>query len=226
MNQNQASQLIRIACRALGKHSLAHAYGHCSIRLDDHHILVSPAKPPALAQPSDPCTVVPLEGAFPAGLLGEVRIHREIYKRRLDVNAIIRCQPPKTISLSAMGLTALPRHGFGTYFWPAPAFWPDPQLLRNDESAQELAVCLGDGRAIVMRGNGAVITGSSMEEALTMTWYLEDSARVELEYLASSGQRDKNVLSQDECRNRAVFSGQIVERMWAYLTAQDPEVGD
>jgi len=31
--------------RALARAGLVHAYGHCSVRLDAHHFLVSPAKP-------------------------------------------------------------------------------------------------------------------------------------------------------------------------------------
>ena len=40
-------------------------------------------------------------------------------------------------------------------------------------------------RAIVMRGNGAVAVGASLEEAVVMAWYLEDAARVELAVLGA-----------------------------------------
>lgn len=223
MEEHQASRLVRIASRALGRHGLAHAYGHCSIRINADELLASPAKPLGLCEPGEPCVRVSIEGPFPDGLLGELRIHREIYKRRPDVSAIIRCQPPKTISLSAMGKTPVPRHGFGAYFWPKPPFWDDPQLLRNDASAARLAELLGDQHAVIMRGNGAVIAGDTIQKALTLTWYLEDAARVELDCLASGSDNNVNLLSKEDCAGRAVFSGNIIERMWDYLTAGDPE---
>lgn len=222
MTDAQSARLIRIAARALGRHGLAHAYGHCSLRAGDA-LLASPGKPLGLVKPEEDCIRVPLHGPFPEGLLGELRIHREIYKRRPDVHAIIRCQPPKTISLSALGLTASPRHGFGAYFWPKPVFWNDPQLLRNDDDAAKLSEQLADERAIVMRGNGAVIVGENMQQTLALTWYLEDAARVELDCLSASRNCEASILSEEDCAKRSVWSGGIVERMWDYLTADDPE---
>jgi len=76
-------------------------------------------------------------------------------------------------------------------------------------------------RAIVMRGNGAVTVGGSLQEAVVTAWYLEDAARVELAVL-SSGVAGLE-LTPDEARDRAITSGNIVERMWDWLTAGDPE---
>src|SRR3546814_8479519 len=43
---DQAQQrLVRVAARALARHGLVHAYGHCSLRLDERHFLVAPSKP-------------------------------------------------------------------------------------------------------------------------------------------------------------------------------------
>ncbi|WP_424135465.1 class II aldolase/adducin family protein [Roseomonas chloroacetimidivorans] len=74
-----------VAARALGRHGLVHAYGHCSLRLDEVHFLVAPSRPLGLVAPGETCAVVPLEGGLPEGVLGEVRIHREIYRRRAEV---------------------------------------------------------------------------------------------------------------------------------------------
>lgn len=223
MSDKAKARLVRIAARALGRHGLAHAYGHCSVRLDRDHMLASPGKPLGLTKPGESCIAIPVHGPFPDGLLGELRIHREIYQRRPNTNAIIRCQPPKIISLSALGLTPSPRHGFGAYFWPKPPLWNDPQLLRNDEKAAQLAAMLGEHHAIIMRGNGAVIAGETMQEALTLTWYLEDAARVELDCLSTHPEQSGPILSKEDCDGRAVYSGGILERMWDYLTDGDPE---
>jgi len=80
---------------------------------------------------------------------------------------------------------------------------------------------LGSSRAIVLRGNGAVAVGASLPEAVVMAWYLEDAARVELAVLACGISGIE--LTPAEARDRAITSGKIVERMWDWLTAGDPE---
>ncbi|MGX1788225.1 class II aldolase/adducin family protein [Bosea sp. NPDC055332] len=211
-------ELVRQAGRALARHGLVHAYGHCSMRLDEGHFLVSPAKPLGLVADEDACSVVPLDGPLPERVLGEVRIHREIYRRRPEVGGVVRSMPQRVMTLGTARITPQPRHGFGSYFAPRPPLWDDPQLLRNDEQAAALAEQIGAARAIVMRGNGAVTAGGSLEEAVVLTWYLEDAARVEFEARAAGIAETGAVLSEAEAAQRATWSGAILDRMWAYLT--------
>lgn len=220
----ELSRTVRIAARALGKHGLVHAYGHCSARIDADSFLVSPSKPLGLASPLDPCTVVPLQGELPEGVLPEVRIHREIYRARADVNGVARVQSPKLMSLSVLGRTPVARHGFGSYFHPQPPLWDDPLLVRSDPQAVQLAVKLGDARAIVMRGNGAVLAGDSLEMAVVLAWYLEDAARVELDCLATSRVATASRFTDEQSTARAVWAGRLQERMWEFLTHGDPEL--
>ncbi|MGB3392732.1 MAG: class II aldolase/adducin family protein [Stenotrophomonas sp.] len=215
-------RLVRIAARALGRHGLVHAYGHCSLRLDDGHFLVGASKPMGLVQSGDVGTVVALEGELPDGVLPEVRIHREIYRRRPEVGGIARVQPPQTMSLSVLARTPQACHGFGSYFHPQPPLWDDPMLVRSDEQAAVLAAHMGDARAIVMRGNGAVLADDSLEMAVVLAWYLEDAARVELDAL-STGLAPVR-FTDAQAAQRATWNGRLLERMWDYLTAGDPEL--
>nr|WP_272494237.1 class II aldolase/adducin family protein [Stenotrophomonas mori] len=218
------ARTVRAAARALGRAGLVHAYGHCSARIDADTFLVAPSRPLGLVAPGEPCTVVPLEGELPEGVLPEVRIHREIYRRRPDVGGVARVQPPKLMSLSVLGRTPLARHGFGAYFHPQPPLWDDPLLLRSDAQAQRLAEQLGDARAIVMRGNGAVTAGQSLQAAVVLAWYLEDAARVELDCLAAAPHTLPTCLSDEQSAVRATWNGRLLERMWEYLTAGDAEL--
>ncbi|PZU18554.1 MAG: class II aldolase [Shinella sp.] len=213
---------VRVAARALGRAGLVHAYGHCSARIDADSFLVAPSRPLGLVGVGEPCTVVPVVGPLPPGVLPEVRIHREIYRCRADVAGVARVQPPKTMSLSVLGRTPVARHGFGAYFHPQPPLWSDPLLLRSDAQAAQLAEQLGPARAIVMRGNGAVTAGESLQAAVVLAWYLEDAARVELDCLASG--LDATCFSDEQSTQRATWNGRLLERMWDYLTAGDPEV--
>lgn len=215
---------VRIAARALGRAGLVHAYGHCSARIDADAFLVAPSRPLGLVAPGQACTWVPLDGPLPDGVLPEVRIHREIYRLRPQVGGIARVQPPKTMSLSVLGRTPVARHGFGAYFHPQPPLWDDPLLVRDDDRAGELARALGDARAIVMRGNGAVLVGESLPMAVVLAWYLEDAARVELDCLAAAPQAKPTRFSDAETSARATWNGRLLERMWEYLTVGDPEL--
>jgi HCOMODA/2-hydroxy-3-carboxy-muconic semialdehyde decarboxylase len=171
--------------------------------------------------------VVRLDGPLPDGVLGEVRIHREIYRRRADVGGICRTMPPHAMALAALGRTPKARHGFGSYFAQggslAPPLWDDPLLLRDDADAARLAAQLGAGRAILMRGNGAVTAGESLAQAVVFTWYLEDACRVELEALRTGLTDTAPVFTPSQVTARAVGAGRLYERMWEYLTAGDPE---
>jgi HCOMODA/2-hydroxy-3-carboxy-muconic semialdehyde decarboxylase len=210
-------QLVQTAARALGRSGLVHAYGHCSLRLNQTHFLVCAAKPMSLII-DEAGVVVPVKGALPEGVLGEVRAHQAIYARRADVQAICRIMPPALMALSTQKIIPQPRHGIGAYFHPGPAFWDDPRLLRDDESALALAEALGDNNAIIMRGNGAIVLAEGLEKAVSLSWFLEDSARVERDVRSMGSAPETGLLTPEEIIARQVFAGGVVERMWAWLT--------
>lgn len=210
-----------MTARAMARHGFVHAYGHCSARIDEQSFLVTPSKPLGLILPGDACIEVPLNGPLPEGVLGEVRIHREIYRRRADVGGVIRTMPPNAMALAAIMRVPKPRHGFGAYFSPGPALWLSPQLLRSDEQATALAEQLASAGAVLLRGNGVVVVGTTPQQAAVLTFFLEDMCRVELATLAISD--CEPTLTPDEAAERATWSGGIVDRMWSFLTAGDPE---
>lgn len=214
---------VRMAARALGRHGLVHAYGHCSTRLDADHFLVCASRPMGLIGAGEPGTVVPVNGPLPEGVLGEVRIHQQVYQRRPEIGAVVRSMPRHIMTLGTAQRVPRPRHGFGSYFASGITLWDDPQLLRGDEGASALAEQLGQRHALVMRGNGAVVAADSLMRAVVLTWYLEDAARLEMEVLAAGLEKESVVLSESECAQRATSAGLIFERMWQYLTAGDPE---
>jgi HCOMODA/2-hydroxy-3-carboxy-muconic semialdehyde decarboxylase len=215
---------MRLAARALARNGLAHAYGHVSIRIDDGHFLVSPPQPLATVKAEDAGVVVPLDGPLPDRALPEVRIHREIYRQRTDVGGVCRFQSPAVMALSALGETPRVLHGLGAYFAPSPPLWPDVLLVRDDESAVKVAATLGDRAAIVLRGNGAVTAGASLQEAAAFAFFLEDAARIELTLLpARAAGCEPREYTPDEAKRRAVKAGTLIDRMWQVLCFGDPE---
>lgn len=208
--------LVQQAARALSRAGLVHAFGHCSIRLDAGHFLVCAARPLELVGDA-PGTVCPVSGPLPDGVLGEVRIHQQVYARRPEVGAVCRIMPPALMALSTQGVVPRPRHGIGAYFDNVP-LWPDPRLLRDDASAEGLAEMLGNAPAIIMRGNGAVVVAETVQKAATLAWFLEDAARIERDVRAMGFDPDSGVLDLVETIDRHVWSGKVAERMWDWLT--------
>ena len=180
------------------------------------HFLVCAALPMGRIG-DEPGVVVRLDGPLPDGVLGEVRIHREVYRRRPDAGGLCRVMPPAIMALSTAGIVPRPRHGIGAYVAMLP-LWEDPRLLRDDATAGALADALGDAPALVMRGNGAITVGATLPQAVTLAWFLEDAARVERDVRAMGLDPDAGLLSADEIAARQVWAGGVVERMWLHLT--------
>lgn len=217
------ARTVRVAARALARAGLVHAYGHCSARIDEESFLVSPAVPLGMVRSGAACTVVPVAGPLPDGVLGEVRLHQRIYASRPSAGGVVRFMGPHAMALGALGRTPAIRHGFGAYFAPAVGLWDDVQLVRDDARADGAISAMGSGRGLLMRGNGAVAAGDTLEEAVVLAWYLEDACRVELAALAA-GLADAPAIPPDAAAERATKAGRIFERMWDFMTEGDPEL--
>ena len=205
----------------MARHGLVHAYGHVSTRLGADRFLVSPAQPLGSVGVGEVGVEVTLDGPLPPGALPEVRVHREIYRNRPEVGGVCRIQPPAVMALSALGRTPRVLHGLGAYFAPAPPLWLGVALVRDDAQAVAVAGQLGEARAIVLRGNGAVAAGTTLEEAAALAFFLEDAARVELALLPAAG--EALPYKADEAAARATGAGALYERMWTHLCFGDPE---
>jgi HCOMODA/2-hydroxy-3-carboxy-muconic semialdehyde decarboxylase len=112
----------------------------------------------------------------------------------------------------------------GAYFANDVPLWVNPRLLRDGNSAYELVRLMADRPAIVMRGNGAVVAAETLEQAVTYSWFLEDSARIEVDVRKMGCDPDTGLLDDEEVIDRQVTTGQVFERMWRYLTYKDPEL--
>jgi HCOMODA/2-hydroxy-3-carboxy-muconic semialdehyde decarboxylase len=99
----------------------------------------------------------------------------------------------------------------------------DTGLIRNELAAQQVAQTLGTAAAVVVSINGAVTVADSLEKACVLAWFLEDAARVELASLASAMDHIETFKTPEKAHERATWAGGIVDRMWQYMTRDDPE---
>ncbi len=214
---------VRVAARVLDKADLVQAWGHCSQRVDADHFLVCASKAMGVIKPHEPGTLINIHQALPAGVLGEVRIHQQIYRLNPSVGGVCRIMPPYVTALSSLGQVPKPLYGVGAFNANC-KFWNDTRLLRDDHLAQQLAETMSNSPSLVMRGNGAVTVGETLEMAVCFAWCLEHSAK--MQFLANQYQQGGSEIqfySPEEIALRQVSSGQVFERLWEYLASQDPE---
>lgn len=218
-----AQLTVRRMARALGQNGLSGPFGHCSVRLDDERFLVCAPRPMALIRAGEPGTVVDIAGELPPDVLGEVRIHQQLYRRRPGVGAICRFISPQITALAALGKTPRARHGFGSYFATGVPMWSGAALIRNDAAAEQAAALMAEQPALFLNVNGAVTAAATPERAVALAYFLEDAARVELAALSAGLADTGPVLAGAVAAERATWNGRIAERVWEFLLRNDPE---
>jgi ribulose-5-phosphate 4-epimerase/fuculose-1-phosphate aldolase len=114
----------------------------------------------------------------------EFHIHRAIFNRRADVNAIVHTHPDHVIALSLAGIVLAPVHVTGAFLPAKTPVFDDPNLINKEHRGEALADALGDASTVVLRGHGIVVTAGDIEAVVTRTVCAEENAR--MQYLAAS----------------------------------------
>jgi len=206
---------LATAGRALAAAGLVTAFGHVSTRTDDGQLLITGPYPLDEAEAwTRSCLLRADLDGLPEGAPGEAHIHVEIARRRPDIRAICRAQPPAVMELSATGRPVRALHGQGAMLGSTVAVFDDAALVRDQARAVALADALADGPAIVLRGNGAVTVGSSLGEAVARMWVLDASARVNLTAARRGSER---ALTDAEVVVWRAAAPQLLERIWRWL---------
>ena len=171
-------------------------FGHVSVRHPDKpdRFLLARSMAPALVTESD-VLEFDLDGnavapnAPPAYL--ERFIHGEIYRKRKDVNSVVHSHSPSVVPFSVVTGTRLRpvchMCGFlseqGTPIFEIRDFaGPGSDLLiTSGELGAALADSLGEGPAVLMRGHGSTVVGSTLRQAVFRAVYTEVGARLQME---------------------------------------------
>lgn len=170
---------LRSLAAAASAHRLCDAFGHLSIRLDPERYLITPPRPLGSLGPDDRPVIVRLGAdTLPPGAPLEAWIHTEIYRARPDAGGILRSQPRAVAQADAAGRPLLAVSGHAAMLGGPIPEERSARLVRDRAGGTALAEQLGTGRAIVLRGNGAVTVGASAEEALAAGWVLERTAEL------------------------------------------------
>jgi len=120
----------------------------------------------------------------PGGAPNEVFLHVEIYKARPEVMAVARTQSPWCEVFGIRMEPVRPVHDLGAILMGETALLDEPTLGDIKHVGSQMIQQLGDKNSILLRGNGNVVTGGSVEEAVVRAVFLDESAR--LQYQAKS----------------------------------------
>jgi ribulose-5-phosphate 4-epimerase/fuculose-1-phosphate aldolase len=201
------------AARVLAALGLVTAYGHVSARTGGN-VLITPAADLAGVEAAD---IVEIQGdatALPAGAPAESWLHLCLYRARPDVDAIVRAQPPAAFAAAATTRELRPYHGQASWLGRVVPVHDDARLLRTPELAEAAAHAIGDGEALLLRGNGAVTAGTSPGLAVARMWLLAAACQVWL-----SVGRDSNArpLTEAEVASWQAVQPELLPRLWHHL---------
>ena len=201
------------AARTMAALSLVTAFGHVSARRGDR-VLITPAIDLSLAT-ADTLLELPLgTDALPPAAPGEAWVHLAVYQARPDVTAIARAQPEAAFAIGAVTSRISPLHGQGAMLGEAVPVHDDARLMRSPDIARPAARTLGHADALVLRGNGAVTTGTTPGHAVARMWLLDITCRL---HLAARQAGTSTALAPGEIASWRAAAPPLLDRLWAYL---------
>jgi len=218
-------QLVQ-GCRVLAAFDVFDDQGHLSARFPDDAAtaLINEFSSPATAGLQQ---FVPFDVAgepYPENVPAETTIHGRVYNAREDVSAVCHNHSLFAVVVSSVGVEMRPVHSAGAVQAdPVPVYENyNPEggmLITTDAEGDDVADVLGDGRAMMLRGHGAVVAGASVTEAVLASLRLEYNARM-LYHQATLGEpwylpRDRLVDMVD-----IMYSERVMEKSMDYFLTE------
>jgi ribulose-5-phosphate 4-epimerase/fuculose-1-phosphate aldolase len=105
-------------------------------------------------------------------------IYTEIFKARPDVNAAVHCHASMCIALSLADRPVDWVHMQSSRFKGGTPIFPRPIYILDESEGADLAKCLGDASAVMIKGHGIVTVGETIDEACMGALYMERTAKI------------------------------------------------
>ena len=211
--------MVLAACRELTHRGLTHGKsGNVSVRYDEQRFFVSPSGIDYELLQADDVPLMSLDGRWfgrrrPSS---EWRFHRDIFRSRHDVGAIVHTHSPRATALACTGrgipafhymvavaggrdIRCAPYHAFGT-----------------QELSEAALTALRDRKACLLANHGVIATGADLSTAISLAAEVENLA---LQYCAALSLGEVSILDDAEmCR--------VVEKFRTYgqQDAADPDL--
>ncbi len=221
----QTVEELFAANRILGGEGVIDGFGHVSVRSPiqpDHYFMTrsnagGPVDEAGVVEPDAQSNVIRPIDVRPSI---ERFIHGEIYRARADVMAVVHTHAP---ALIPFGVSATPLrplyHMCGFLEGGAPVFdirkdyGMTNLLITRPELGQALAATLGNCAAVLMRGHGATVVGSSLKEAVFRAVYTMVNAQLQPIVMELG---EPTYLAPEEAKLADELHHAVLNRPWDY----------
>ncbi|GAA1696614.1 hypothetical protein GCM10009808_12500 [Microbacterium sediminicola] len=162
-------------------------FGHVSLLTDDPtRYLMCPGagKRKDRCRPED-VLELGLDDEFEVGRPLEIYMHAAMHRARPQTRSLVHVHSPNLTALSAMAEPPTELLMVHAAFWPERIpLWDRPELITSHPVADEMVDLMGDSAIALLRWHGAVIVGSTIQEAVFRTVLAEYHAGLLLTSLA------------------------------------------
>lgn len=233
-DQNLRDHAVRdlvLANRILAREDVIDDFGHVSMRhpTNPGRFLLSRSRSPEVVTRDD-IMEFELDGTLvsddPRRSYAERFIHGAIYMVRDDVGAVTHHHARSVIPFSVTGVPIRPVFHMGSVagaevpVWDSQAEFGDTNMLVDSlEMGHSLAMTLGQGRAALLRGHGAVCAAADLRAVCMVSVYLKDNAELILNSLPL-GEPSYLSAGEIELASSMLLSDMPLARAWDYWTAR------
>lgn len=188
------------ACQDMSRSGLNQGTsGNLSVRVAEHMLVTPTATPPDALTP-DMMAAMRIddeEGRFsgPLAPSSEWRFHRDIYRARSDVGAIVHAHAPHATALSMLRKNLPAAHYMIAAFQTHEIICTDYAPYGTAELSALVVAGLGEAHGVLLGSHGMIAVGETLERAMWRAHELETLAR---HYLLACQIGEPVILPKDE----------------------------
>jgi L-fuculose-phosphate aldolase len=209
MTDDELRGAVIFACRELARRGLSFGTsGNVSVRRDERRFFVSPTGMPYEALEPDDIPLLDLGGRWfgrrrPSS---EWRFHRDIFRSRDEVAAVVHTHSPKATSLACTG-RGIPAFHYMVAVAGGPDIRCAPYSTFGTQELSDAAIAALQGRkACLLANHGVIALGADLPAALALAGEVENLAA---QYCAALILGEVRILDEHEMRR-------VVEKFGSY----------
>jgi len=202
-------EAVIAGCRELSRRGLSHGMsGNVSVRLEPRRFFVSPTAMPYDALVAEDIPLVDFDGHWfgrrrPSS---EWRFHRDIFRSRSDVGAIVHTHSEKAVALACTG-RGIPAFHYMVAVAGGIDIRCAPYHTFGSQALSDAALAaLSDRRACLLAHHGVIAVGADIDAALVLAGEVENLAA---QYWAALAIGDVRILDDEEMLR-------VVEKFYSY----------
>ncbi len=220
-DENALREKLATCTRILAMQGLVGVFGHVSVyQPGQGRMLICPGSGSDKANTSaSEIFVLDLEGQVLEGeghVAIEWPIHAALHRARADALAVAHLHAPFTTLFAIAEREFRPVTLHGALFGDGLPLYDEARLIVTLEQGRNLVNVMGDKRAALLRGHGAVVVARDIEEMFYASLILEDNARKAMQAVQLGQLR---YLNSTECAafESATERSLRASRVWTYF---------